>query len=368
MANPAARAFLAVSLGMLIGACEQDTQQRVDGPPRDMSAVADAGDAADVADAAGEGALAPCQNGERDGDETDVDCGGSCSPCLLGKVCIENSDCGAGECIEGVCAFVGPTCDNFTACDDGDMCNGISTCVEGRCQQTTAPVTCAAQDACHLVGTCDPQTGECSNPSKDCDDGDAETADLCELPSGNCLNVIPFVDNGDGTVSDITTNLVWQQTPNSDGMPVCDAMMDYSQCPAEDKLAAAHCESNADGLPGTGWRLPTISELRSLVKGCEASYWNPVTKTGGACQVTDDCLNYWACQANCGGCDYRTGPGEDGYFIDPIFATSGHGWFWASSPSVMYIDRGWSIAFYNGLLNNNYIFSKFGVRCVREGP
>jgi len=34
-----------------------------------------------------------CINGFRDEDETDIDCGGSCTPCVYGKKCNENADC-----------------------------------------------------------------------------------------------------------------------------------------------------------------------------------------------------------------------------------------------------------------------------------
>ena len=179
---------------------------------------------------------------------------------------------------------------------------------------------------------------------------------------------LALVDNGDGTITDPNTHLIWQKTPNAAGFQACENMMDYSQCPAEQMHAANHCLNNDDGLPGEGWRLPTISELRSIVKDCENLYFNPVTNVGGACGVTDQCLNYWMCSMACDDCTYKAGPGEDEHYIDPIFDISGHGWFWSSSPSVLYIDRGWSIAFYSGLINNNYIFTHFGVRCVRETP
>ena len=42
-----------------------------------------------------------CTNGMLDGDETDVDCGGSvCAPCDNGSVCLERSDCASGFCDE----------------------------------------------------------------------------------------------------------------------------------------------------------------------------------------------------------------------------------------------------------------------------
>src|SRR5579871_3669701 len=48
--------------------------------------------------------LAPsCTDGLRDGDETDVDCGGSCPKCALGRHCSIASDCASGHCIGGLC-------------------------------------------------------------------------------------------------------------------------------------------------------------------------------------------------------------------------------------------------------------------------
>src|SRR5512133_3167952 len=44
-----------------------------------------------------------------------------------------------------------------------------------------AGVICAAQDACHVAGSCAPETGACSNPAAGdgtaCDDGSSDTVD-----------------------------------------------------------------------------------------------------------------------------------------------------------------------------------------------
>ncbi|WP_223643722.1 hypothetical protein [Corallococcus sp. EGB] len=37
-----------------------------------------------------------CDNGEKNWDESDVDCGGPCGPCSQGKVCLQQKDCAAG--------------------------------------------------------------------------------------------------------------------------------------------------------------------------------------------------------------------------------------------------------------------------------
>ncbi len=44
-----------------------------------------------------------CMNGVQDGDESDIDCGGSCAPCQAGGLCNGNLDCASGTCDGGVC-------------------------------------------------------------------------------------------------------------------------------------------------------------------------------------------------------------------------------------------------------------------------
>ncbi len=44
-----------------------------------------------------------CTNGIKDGDETDVDCGGRCAPCGVGQGCGVDAGCATGTCLAGVC-------------------------------------------------------------------------------------------------------------------------------------------------------------------------------------------------------------------------------------------------------------------------
>lgn len=44
-----------------------------------------------------------CGDQKKDGDETDVDCGGSCAPCNDGQACVLESDCASQRCSAGVC-------------------------------------------------------------------------------------------------------------------------------------------------------------------------------------------------------------------------------------------------------------------------
>jgi uncharacterized protein (TIGR02145 family) len=46
-----------------------------------------------------------CNDGIKNGTETGVDCGGSCSPCADGGSCLVGSDCQSGSCASGTCSF-----------------------------------------------------------------------------------------------------------------------------------------------------------------------------------------------------------------------------------------------------------------------
>jgi hypothetical protein len=48
-----------------------------------------------------------CANGKKDGDETDVDCGGWCQGCADGKACAADWDCASSSCNTGATS---PTC------------------------------------------------------------------------------------------------------------------------------------------------------------------------------------------------------------------------------------------------------------------
>src|SRR5262245_26199617 len=47
--------------------------------------------------------LATCTNRKLDGDETDVDCGGSCPVCPPGNICKVDGDCQSKTCVGGFC-------------------------------------------------------------------------------------------------------------------------------------------------------------------------------------------------------------------------------------------------------------------------
>jgi hypothetical protein len=55
-----------------------------------------------------------CTNGGQDGDETDVDCGGTCPKCGLGKACKGNADCASDVCTTAGVCDVPPVCKAYS--------------------------------------------------------------------------------------------------------------------------------------------------------------------------------------------------------------------------------------------------------------
>lgn len=134
-----------------------------------------------------------CDDDVTNGSESDTDCGGTCSPCGDGATCELGADCASGACILGVCTP--------PACDDG-VTNGYETSVDcggpvcAQCQNPTDP--CELPSDC-ASGVCDPETNLCAAAT--CDDnvenGD-ETAVDCggSCPEG-CAVELPCEDDGD---------------------------------------------------------------------------------------------------------------------------------------------------------------------------
>jgi len=55
-----------------------------------------------------------CGNGQRDANESDVDCGGACAACTPGRLCGADADCQSGACQDGRCC--GGTNGDCTRC------------------------------------------------------------------------------------------------------------------------------------------------------------------------------------------------------------------------------------------------------------
>ena len=88
-------------------------------------------------------AAAPA-DGTKNGDETDVDCGGSMAPaCADGKACVVTTDCASGVCTAKVCQVPAPTDGVQNGDETGIDCGG------------SAPTKCAAGAGCLSNADCD---------------------------------------------------------------------------------------------------------------------------------------------------------------------------------------------------------------------
>lgn len=153
------------------------------------------------------------------------------------------------------------------------------------------------------------------------------------------------LDVGDetGTWFDSSSALTWENPPLGGAISWEDAR-DY-------------CERLP--LAGGGWRLPSISELRTLVRGCKATEWN------GSCGVCDACLE-WECRdSSCVGCPHGSGPAGGCYWLGALEGVCS--WYWSSSPVAGGGDDGaFLIGFGSGLLGVGHtVRDDLVVRCVR---
>ena len=101
-----------------------------------------------------------------------------------------------------------------------------------------------------------------------------------------------------------------------------------------------------------GGRLPTISELRTLIQNC------PATETGGECGVTDSCLS----EDDCWGWDVCWGCSENGVSHSVLGDT---GEYWSSSLVSDEPDFAWLVNFNLGQIEWYRLSAPCYVRCVR---
>jgi hypothetical protein len=122
-----------------------------------------------------------CSDGVKDNSETDVDCGGGvCPGCATGKVCMLGADCASGICNAMKMSCVASTC------DDG-IKDGSETDVDcgGSCPtKCRASQSCAVDADCAPPSTCDPthhcSAAQCMNGIKDVDNPSANPPTFAE--------------------------------------------------------------------------------------------------------------------------------------------------------------------------------------------
>ncbi len=121
---------------------------------------------------------------------------------------------------------------------------------------------------------------------------------------------------------------------------------------SEKKMIFSDADSYCEELIEKGktdWRMPSVSELRQLIKNC------PATVSSGKCKITDYCVTSKCSSSWCNGC---------GFSSNGKYSTYGDtGWFWTSTHTEK--DKIWAISFYLGFIGPAHRNSFNYVRCVR---
>jgi hypothetical protein len=168
----------------------------------------------------------------------------------------------------------------------------------------------------------------------------AECSCLCDWPQDPAF----ACDYVNGVCTDANSGLMWTQEPANTGWGVVTSF---------DLLSSATaCDDVADG-GFDDWRVPTIDELRTLIRGC------PQNGAGGACAISEGCADVSCAGAECvecsvggsdavadpcdacGGfvtgdcawCEPMAGPGLNGWYL-PVELEWTNEVFWSSTPAT----------------------------------
>jgi len=142
---------------------------------------------------------------------------------------------------------------------------------------------------------------------------------------------------------DPNSGLTWQVNPTGDRISW--------------NNAKSHCQNLSLG-GYSDWRLPTVSELRSLIRGC------PQTEKAGSCRVTDSCSDHSCWNDSCSGCLLMGGPAPGGAYW-PSELSGKISWYWSSLTVGDSINGAWLVSYHYASVVPTLVYNECGVRCVR---
>lgn len=302
-------------------------------------------------------------------------------------------------------------CDTSSFWDGSSKCSNL--CKPNPCTKTGETGVCVGKSANEYICECedkylwDSSSKQCLNPCEpnpcntigetgiclsksaneytcECEDNYFWVASSNKCMKNPCQNNPCNIPNSTGICNPISEtkyiceceeNYVWWEYSNSSNSNKC---IEPPEC---GKSSGAPCYDSKSGLTWSriasntswvwydavdycnslsqgglsGWHLPTISELRTLIKNCGG------TVTGGSCGVTDSCLSSSCATNSCDSCSYDSS-GKYSKFGDNKS-------LWSSSTLSDNTNRAWGVWFSDGGVGtysksytdgNNYV-----VRCVR---
>ena len=250
-------------------------------------------------------------------------------------------------------------CGSSESCPANErMYNGICVCVYGFVRVDGACVPAESIDGdVDAVEASDEQDDDGdtadSDESVDGDILDGDTADSDGSVDGDMLDG-DTADSDETADGDMTVRGTWYDSASG---------LTWENPPYPYGMAWQQAKDYCSSLSG-GWRLPTISMLRSLIRGC------PVNITGGDCSITDHCTDS-GCHWNCYSCPFMEGPADGCYWPDSMEGACAF-FYWSSVPISDYEGGGtgvWGVEFEYGGMDGRVDDGQGAsghVRCVRQ--
>ncbi|MCP4606141.1 MAG: DUF1566 domain-containing protein [Proteobacteria bacterium] len=232
---------------------------------------------------------------------------------------------------------------------------------------------CLINQGCKKINEAEDNPNESDANSADVD-ADADTDTDTDSESGSDTDTDIDIDSDSDSDADTDTDIDVDGNTDSDtdidgfcstGWYDSSSILCWenpSQLIGHWSLAQKHCNKM-----GESWRLPTIDELRSLIRVEESGGECSANLPRGSCGVTDpDCLMY-DCRKSCGSCPENDGPDNNSngcYWSLPLEGPCTY--YWSISPTPDLSDEHvWFLDFSDGELDAEAWDAEFAVRCVR---
>ncbi|MCP4676799.1 MAG: DUF1566 domain-containing protein [Deltaproteobacteria bacterium] len=207
-------------------------------------------------------------------------------------------------------------------------------------------------------------------------DADTYTDTDTNIDAGSDIDGDADTDIDTDTDADIDTDTDTDTDTDADagGDAVCWQDENTGLCwrdpPSEKEMTWQEATDYCDELTLDGqsdWRMPSIDELRSMIRGC------PNTVPGGECKITDgsseEDLRKYGLFCDCAP---EEGPGENGCYWDLEITSPCDQKVWSSSSYIFEASDGeaagaWFVDFVSGRVFGADKRVEFYVRCARDG-
>ncbi len=278
-------------------------------------------------------------------------------------------------------------------CTEGEACDEGLICISNQCVREDSSTDADADSDSDSDTDMDVDSDTDSDVDMDIDtdsdsdsdsDADSDTESDTDSDSDSDSDADTDTDTDSDSDTDSDTDMETDNDAGSDTDTVCEPDSDTSWCEGWYDSTSCLCWENphpygywdwheskeyCDEL-GDGWRMPTIDELRTLLRIEDGSSDCAKNLPGGSCGVTDPTCLKDECKDDCGECQSHDGPGFGGCFLDEAFSeiedNCDHRW--SSSQRSGHPRYAWFVDFVKGRVTWSRKIGYNNVRCVRLRP